>query len=99
MKLYRTSVKEDLNVGVVFQHLAENYVNQVVWMMMVMGRVGVIMKMVLFQLLAENEVRWMRMLMAEKYVNEVGQKRKLRHKRDPTKPMIIADCETVEQTS
>ena len=29
MKLYRTSVKEDLNVGVVFQHLAENYVNQV----------------------------------------------------------------------
>jgi len=28
MKLYRTSVKEDLNVGVVFQHLAENYVNQ-----------------------------------------------------------------------
>ena len=36
------------------------------------------MKMVLFQLLAENEVRWIRMLMAEKYVNEVGQKRKLR---------------------
>ena len=59
MKLYRTSVKEDLNVGVVFQHLAENYVNQVVWIMMVMGRV--IMKMVLFQLLAENEVRWMMM--------------------------------------
>ena len=56
MKLYRTSVKEDLNVGVVFQHLAENYVNQVVWIMMVMGRVGVIMKMILFQLLAENEV-------------------------------------------
>ena len=78
MKLYRTSVKEDLNVGVVFQHLAENYVNQVLWVMMVMGRVGVIMKMVLFQLLAENEVRWMRMLMAEKYVNEVWQKRKLR---------------------
>jgi len=30
MKLYRTSVKEDLNVGVVFQHLAENYVNKVI---------------------------------------------------------------------
>ena len=29
MKLYRTSVKEDLNVAVVFQHLAENYVNKV----------------------------------------------------------------------
>merc|ERR1719228_141933 len=29
MKLYRTSVKEDLNVGMVFQHLAENYVNKV----------------------------------------------------------------------
>ena len=29
MKLYRTSVKDDLNVGVVFQHLAENYVNKV----------------------------------------------------------------------
>merc|ERR1712130_636670 len=28
MKLYRTSVKEDLNVGVVFQHLAENFVNK-----------------------------------------------------------------------
>ena len=28
MKLYRTSVKEDLNVGVVFQHLAENYVKK-----------------------------------------------------------------------
>ena len=28
MKLYRTSVKEDLNVAVVFQHLAENYVNK-----------------------------------------------------------------------
>ena len=36
MKLYRTSVKEDLNVGVVFQHLAENYVNQVRGVMMVM---------------------------------------------------------------
>ena len=30
MKLYRISVKEDLNVAVVFQHLAENYVNKVV---------------------------------------------------------------------
>jgi len=30
MKLYRTSVKDDLNVGVVFQHLAENYVNKVI---------------------------------------------------------------------
>ena len=29
MKLYRTSVKEDLNVAVVFQHLAENYVTKV----------------------------------------------------------------------
>ena len=29
MRLYRTSVKEDLNVSVVFQHLAENYVNKV----------------------------------------------------------------------
>ena len=29
MRLYRTSVKEDLNVDDVFQHLAENYVNQV----------------------------------------------------------------------
>ena len=29
MKLYRTSVKEDLNVAVVFQHLAENYVSKV----------------------------------------------------------------------
>ena len=29
MKLYRTSVKEDLNVAVVFQHLAENYVDKV----------------------------------------------------------------------
>merc|ERR1712098_599975 len=28
MRLYRTSVKDDLNVGVVFQHLAENYVNK-----------------------------------------------------------------------
>ena len=34
MKLYRTSVKEDLNVAVVFQHLAENYVNKVIWNMM-----------------------------------------------------------------
>ena len=33
MKLYRTSVKEDLNVAVVFQHLAENYVNKVKWNM------------------------------------------------------------------
>ena len=33
MKLYRTSVKEDLNVAVVFQHLAENYVNKVRWNM------------------------------------------------------------------
>ena len=32
MKLYRTSVKDDLNVGVVFQHLAENYVNKVTYM-------------------------------------------------------------------
>merc|ERR1719356_1207545 len=30
MKLYRTSVKDDLNVDVVFQHLAEDYVNKVV---------------------------------------------------------------------
>ena len=29
MKLYRTSVKDDLNVAVVFQHLAENYVTKV----------------------------------------------------------------------
>ena len=29
MRVYRTSVKEDINVGNVFQHLAENYVNQV----------------------------------------------------------------------
>ncbi len=29
MRLYRTSVKEDLNVGSVFQHLAENYVDKV----------------------------------------------------------------------
>ena len=29
MRLYRTSVKEDLNVKDVFQHLAENYVNKV----------------------------------------------------------------------
>ena len=29
MKLYLTSVKEDLNVAVIFQHLAENYVNKV----------------------------------------------------------------------
>jgi len=29
MKLYRTSVKEDLNVAVVFQHLAENYISKV----------------------------------------------------------------------
>ena len=29
MKLYRTSVKEDLNVDLVFQHLAENYVKKV----------------------------------------------------------------------
>ena len=29
MRLYRTSVKEDLNVDDVFQHLAENYVNNV----------------------------------------------------------------------
>ena len=29
MRLYRTSVKEDLNVDDVFQHLAENYVNKV----------------------------------------------------------------------
>ena len=29
MRLYKTSVKEDLNVGSVFQHLAENYVNRV----------------------------------------------------------------------
>ena len=31
MRLYRTSVKDDLNVSVVFQHLAENYVNKVGW--------------------------------------------------------------------
>merc|ERR1719266_276338 len=30
MRLYRTSVKDDLNVSVVFQHLAENYVNKVI---------------------------------------------------------------------
>ena len=29
MRLYRTSVKEDINICNVFQHLAENYVNQV----------------------------------------------------------------------
>ena len=29
MRLYKTSVKEDLNVASVFQHLAENYVNKV----------------------------------------------------------------------
>ena len=29
MKLYRTSVKEDLNVDLVFQHLAENYIKKV----------------------------------------------------------------------
>lgn len=29
MSLYRTSVKEDMNVSGVFQHLAENYVNKV----------------------------------------------------------------------
>ena len=29
MRLYRTSVKDDLNVSVVFQHLAENFVNKV----------------------------------------------------------------------
>ena len=29
MKLYRTSVKEDLNVDLVFQHLAENYVKKI----------------------------------------------------------------------
>ena len=29
MKLYKTSVKEDLNVDLVFQHLAENYVRKV----------------------------------------------------------------------
>ena len=29
MKLYKTSVKEDLNVDLVFQHLAENYVKKV----------------------------------------------------------------------
>jgi len=29
MRLYRTSVKEDLNVSGVFQHLAENYVNKI----------------------------------------------------------------------
>lgn len=29
MRLYRTSVKEDLNVAAVFQHLAENYVNRI----------------------------------------------------------------------
>ena len=29
MRLYRTSVKEDINICNVFQHLAENYVNKV----------------------------------------------------------------------
>jgi hypothetical protein len=29
MRLYRTSVKEDVNVGGVFQNLAENYVAKV----------------------------------------------------------------------
>ena len=29
MKLYKTSVKEDLNVDLVFKHLAENYVKKV----------------------------------------------------------------------
>ena len=29
MKLYKTSVKEDLNVDLVFQQLAENYINRV----------------------------------------------------------------------
>ena len=29
MKVYKTSVKEDLNVDLVFQHLAENYVKKV----------------------------------------------------------------------
>ena len=29
MRLYRTSVKEDLNVAAVFQHLAENYVSRI----------------------------------------------------------------------
>ena len=63
MKLYRTSVKEDLNVGVVFQHLAENYVNQVVWIMMVMGRVNYVkmvvmgrVKMIFFQSLPRTRL-------------------------------------------
>ena len=55
MKLYRTSVKEDLNVGVVFQHLAENYVNQVGWMMMRRRRV-VMMMMMMVMVMAENNV-------------------------------------------
>ena len=29
MRVYRTSVKEDINVGNVFQHLAENYVQRI----------------------------------------------------------------------
>ena len=31
MKVYKTSVKEDLNVDLVFQHLAENYVKKVLY--------------------------------------------------------------------
>ena len=30
MKLYLTSVKEDLNVAAVFQHLAENFIKKVI---------------------------------------------------------------------
>ena len=29
MRLYKTSVKEDLNVDIIFQHLAENYIEKV----------------------------------------------------------------------
>ena len=50
MKLYRTSVKEDLNVGVVFQHLAENYVNQV--------REVVMMVVIVFHQTSKENINW-----------------------------------------
>ena len=37
LRLYRTSVKEDINVDIVFQHLAEDYVQKVTFQLSIQG--------------------------------------------------------------
>ena len=67
MRVYRTSVKEDINVGNVFQHLAENYVNQV--------KISIyLVALVKSNYLAENEYK-KQIHLAENYVYQVRSKK------------------------